>query len=117
MSLDKKMLAEAARVAIGAEDNRNFLLGAIGLRPDGILVSSRNIAAPNTAPHHHAETRLIRKLTPGSTIWVARVSKGDGCWALAKPCPGCENRLRSVGIKKIVYTIGPGEWGIIDPQG
>lgn len=116
MSSDKKMLSIAAAVAVKSQDksidNRSFLLGAVGMRSDGVFVSSRNIAATDCAPNHHAETRLIRKLTPNSIVWVARVSKRDGSWALARPCPGCQKRLQAAGIIKVVYTIGPNEWGI-----
>lgn len=118
MSSDKKMLTEAARIAVSNRDrqidNRTFLLGSVGVRNDGVLVAARNIAAPDCAPDHHAETRLARKLTPGSTVWVARVARRDGRWALAKPCRGCERRLRAAGVERIVYTIGPEEWGVID---
>lgn len=121
MSLDKKMLTEAARIAISNRDrqvdNRTFLLGSVGVRNDGVLVSARNIAAPDCAPNHHAETRLARKLTPESTVWVARVARRDGKWALARPCPGCERRLRAAGVLRVVYTIAPNEWGVIDFKG
>jgi hypothetical protein len=115
MASDKKMLAEAASTAISTKDIRTFLLGAVGLRADGVFVSSRNIPAPEATfdRNHHAETRLARKLTPGSTVWVARVSRKDGSWAMAKPCRGCERRLRAAGVARIVYTIGPSEWGVI----
>ncbi len=115
MASDKKMLAEAATAAIRSKDIRTFLLGAVGLRADGVFVSSRNIPAPETTfeRSHHAETRLARKLTPGSTVWVARVARRDGSWAMAKPCRGCERRLRIAGVSRIVYTIGPNEWGVI----
>lgn len=116
MASDKKMLAEAASTAIsGSKDVRTFLLGAVGLRADGVFVSSRNIPAPEATfeRNHHAETRLARKLTPGSTVWVARVARRDGSWAMAKPCRGCERRLRIAGVSRIVYTIGPNEWGVI----
>lgn len=115
MASDKKMLAEAASAAIRSKDIRTFLLGAVGLRADGVFVSSRNIPAPEATfeRSHHAETRLARKLTPGSTVWVARVARKDGFWAMAKPCHGCERRLRAAGVSRIVYTIGPNEWGVI----
>lgn len=115
MASDKKMLAEAASAAIRNKDIRTFLLGAVGLRADGVFVSSRNIPAPEATfeRSHHAEVRLARKLTPGSTVWVARVSRKDGFWAMAKPCHGCERRLRAVGVSRIVYTVGPNEWGVI----
>ena len=118
MASDKKMLQAAADTAIQGRNRRNdartFLLGAVGIRNDGVLVSSKNIASTDCAPHHHAETRLVRKLTPGSTVWVARVAKGTGNWAMARPCPNCERRLRGSGVTKIVYTIGPNEWGVIE---
>jgi len=118
MASDKKMLTAAAEVAIQNKgnkfDNRTFLLGAVGVRNDGVIVSSRNIAAPDYAPDHHAETRLARKLTPNSTVWVARIARRDGSWALARPCTGCEMRLKQSGVKRVVYTIAPNEWGIID---
>ena len=94
-------------------ERRQFILGAVGLRNDGVLVESRNIASPTPAPDHHAETRLARKLTPGSTVWVARISRKTGCWAMAKPCPGCERRLRAAGVDRVVYTIAPDEWGVM----
>ena len=118
MASDKKMLLEAAAVAIRKtvkeSDKRSYFLGAVGMRRDGVIVSSKNLPARDHVPDHHAETRLIRKMTPGSTVWVARVTRRDGQWAMAKPCPGCEIRLKAAGIKRIVYTIGPNEWGVID---
>lgn len=118
MSSDKKMLMMAAAAAgrpIGhSSERRQFILGAVGVRGDGVLVKSRNIAAPVPAPEHHAETRLARKLTPGSSVWVARVSRLNGSWAMAKPCPNCERRLRSAGVDRVVYTIGPEEWGVLE---
>lgn len=118
MAIDKKMLTMAANVACQNRDtrfdNRSFLLGAVGLRNDGVIVSSKNIAAPDYAPDHHAETRLVRKLTPGSTVWVSRITRRDGGWALARPCAGCQMRLRVAGVKKVIYTIAPNEWGILD---
>ena len=115
MANDRRMLMSAADTAVITNDRidiRTFLLGAVGMRNDGVLVSSRNIAAPDCAPDHHAETRLAKKLTPGSTVWVARVAKCNGEWAMAKPCRGCERRLKAVGVSRVVYTVGPNEWGV-----
>lgn len=118
MALDKKMLMLAAEAAdINSPNNgdmREIFLGAVGVRGDGVLVSSRNVTSVCVSPQHHAETRLARKLTPRSTVWVARVARGTHEWAMAKPCPNCEKRLRSAGVTRIVYTIGPNEWGVID---
>lgn len=117
MSTDVKMLNAAALEALKGDkrgERRQFILGAVGLRNDGVIVSSRNVAAPDPAPNHHAETRLARKLTPKSEVWVARVARGTGEWAMSKPCGNCERRLKAAGVERIVYTIGPGEWGVIE---
>lgn len=111
------MLALAADVARNNPkklDNRSFCLGAVGLRNDGVIVTAKNIASSNVAPDHHAETRVIRKLTPNSTIWVARVLRSTGEWSISRPCSGCQLRMKSAGVKKVVYTIGPDEWGVIE---
>jgi len=117
MSIDKRMLTMAAEVAKDNPeryDNRSFWLGAVGLRNDGVIVTAKNIASTDVVPTHHAEARVIRKLTPDSIIWVARVSKMDGTWTMARPCSGCQRRMRTAGVRKVVYTIGPEEWGTIN---
>jgi len=64
---------------------------------------------------HHAETACVlgldKSTTHGSTIYVARVNK-EGEWKMSKPCSMCHEVMLFVGIKKVVYTIGPSEWGI-----
>jgi tRNA(Arg) A34 adenosine deaminase TadA len=120
MASDKKMLTEAADVAVKRSprrrDTRSFFLGAVGVRSDGVFVTAKNLPSTEHCPDHHAETRLVRKMTPDSVVWVARVLQRDGSWAMAKPCPGCERRLRAAGVKRVVYTIGPNEWGTLDLQ-
>ena len=113
------MLMQAAEIAISNRltrhefDYRNCFLGAVGARNDGVIVSSRNLHAVDIAPDHHAEARLAKKLTPNSTVWVARVLRRNGEWALARPCASCERKLRSCGVRKVVYTIAPNEWGVM----
>jgi cytidine deaminase len=116
VSIDKRMLALAAEVAKDNPekyDNRSFYLGAVGLRNDGVLVTAKNIAAKDVVPTHHAEARVVRKLTPDSIVWVARISRSTGEWTLSRPCNGCQRRMKIAGVKKVVYTIGPEEWGTI----
>ena len=116
MSIDKRMLAMAAAVAGDNPeryDNRSFYLGAVGLRNDGVLVTAKNIASKNIVPTHHAEARVVRKLTPNSVVWVARVSRSNGGWTMSRPCENCQRIMRSAGVKKVVYTIAPNEWGTI----
>ena len=117
MSIDRRMLAMAAEVARDKPkryDNRSFCLGAVGLRNDGVIVTAKNIAAANIVPTHHAEARVVRKLTPNSIVWVARVLRSTDEWTMSRPCAGCQIRMKAAGVKKVVYTIGPDEWGTID---
>lgn len=116
MSIDKRMLALAASVAsegCSRHDNRSFHLGAVGMRNDGVIVTARNIAATDVTPEAHAEARVVRKLTLDSHVWVARVSKATREWAMARPCERCQRRMKTAGVRKVIYTIGPNEWGTI----
>ena len=55
----------------------------------------------------HAEIGAIlgipRTKTEGATVYVVRVNR-SGQYRMSKPCPMCEEVLRFVGIKKVVYT-------------
>ena len=63
---------------------------------------------------HHAETACVlgidKATTQGSTIYTARVNK-TGEWKMSKPCSMCHEVMKFVGVRKVVYTIGPEEWG------
>lgn len=107
------MAADVAKDNPERYDNRSFYLGAVGLRNDGVLVTAKNIASKNIVPTHHAEARVVRKLTPDSIVWVARVSRSTGGWTMSRPCEGCKGRMRAAGVRKVVYTIAPDEWGTI----
>lgn len=98
------------------EDKRTYLLGAVGIRSDGVMVKSFNGSTVYPVPAAHAEQRLSRKLNVGSVVYVARIRMGDGKFALAKPCKNCQNVLRSRGVKRIYYTKNSKEFGIIDLQ-
>ena len=49
----------------------------------------------------------------GATIYVARIGKA-GEQRMSKPCPMCEDLIRTVGIKKVIYTTMDGtvEWNL-----
>ena len=81
------------------------------MRKDGVIVTSRNIPATDVTPEAHAEARVDKKLTMDSIVWVARVGKGTRDWALARPCDRCQLRMKTAGVRKVIYTISPGEWG------
>lgn len=62
----------------------------------------------------HAEEDALRRCgnPKGATIYVARVGR-NGKPALAKPCEHCEPMLRNAGVKRVIYTIGPKEYGVL----
>lgn len=55
----------------------------------------------------HAELGSVlnveRKNTEGAIVYVVRVNNQDE-FRLSKPCPMCEEAMRWVGIKKVVYS-------------
>ncbi len=101
-------LKEAAEYAIKREDHRDYLIGAIGIRADGVAVYSRNGSALDRTPEIHAESRLCRKLGKNaSVVYVARYSRSRDELAMAKPCEHCMNILRAFKVKSVVYSTGP----------
>lgn len=107
----KKYFALAMQCATLKKDIRQFLIGAVGIRKDGVIVCAYNSPTQSPEPCAHAEARLARKLDYGAVVYVARHGKGSGDWAMAKPCADCERTLRSKGVKRVYYTIVPNEFG------
>lgn len=119
-------LLEAAELAIPTSkfDPRSFWLGAIGIRKDGALVSSRNGAVSfsssvdltNVNVVSHAETRLLRKLGKDGVIFVSRVLRKDRSLAMARPCLDCQFKIRAHRVKKVYYTINDNQFGVWFPK-
>jgi len=117
MQMVRDFLGKAANIASSKsqiQDHRTFRLGAVGIRNDGVVVSSRNGAAMDKCPSIHAEARLCNKLTQNATVFVARVLR-DGTWANSKPCPRCQATLKAHKVTKVYYTISPGIYGLMHP--
>lgn len=115
--LRKKLWAHfemIAKLAASRQDERSFLLGAVGIRKDGVMVQATN--GPSRLPCRlaHAEARLCRKLTPGSIVYVVRVRLADGKFGMARPCLSCQKILKSRGIKKVYYSINSTEYGVME---
>lgn len=110
-----KLLDLAARLAMGGSRDRNYKLACIVCRSDGAMTWSLNELTEKPNPRSHAEARALRKADWGSTIYVARVTH-DGTWAISKPCPRCQALIKNMGVAKVYYTIGPGEYGVWYPQ-
>jgi len=110
------MLLEAVRLAAtDCHTNKNFFIGCIALRRDGVYVRSKNSRVKDPNLNGHAEAKALKKAGRGSILWVARVLKDGKTWAIAKPCKKCQALIKNKGVKRVYYTIGPGEYGIWDP--
>ena len=103
------------------DDNRNFWLGAVGIRHDSAIVHAKNgsISCDRTFKRHekfpylHAEGRVIRKIgTFGKAIYVSRISRLDGSFAMARPCGTCSILITSRNIEKVYYSINSNQYGI-----
>jgi deoxycytidylate deaminase len=111
----------AIAAAISKNDKRDFLLGAMAIRNDGIRVTSYNGPAiiddkKSTKSYYkeaHAEYRLCRKLDKGSTVFVVRVGKKDGKLKMAKPCITCQIAMRRKKVKRVYYSINELEYGVM----
>lgn len=106
------------------QDPRNFWLGAIAIRKDGVSVSSKNGAASfsnsvetyHMTPNSHAEGRVLRKAGKGAIVYVARVFRKDRSLAMARPCGMCRIRLKAYNTEKVYYTIDDNHYGIWCPK-
>lgn len=104
----------AAQVARLKSDCRAHRIGAVGLRSDGALVCASNGPVRFASkPIHHAEMRLCRKMDFYGTVFVSRM-RASGTWGLARPCVDCQRVLRSRRVRRVYYTIGTEEYGVLD---
>jgi len=124
------MLKLAAKVASpsGDQDHRNFLLGCVGIRNDGALILAKNGNIKNMfsknlvniesdkSCEYHAEGRALRKMDKGGTLYVARISRKDGSFVMARPCSRCQAKIKIQKIEKVYYSINNFQYGIWNPQ-
>ncbi len=114
MSYVTRMLHLAAKGSRVRKDERQFCLCAVAERNDGTTVMAQNLPTTDGPNHYcHAEARLSRKLDRGATVYVARTT-ASGAWANARCCEDCERVLRNAYVTRVYYTIGPGEYGVLD---
>lgn len=63
----------------------------------------------------HAEWGCIlgqsNKVISGGTMYVVRINSFNS-FRISRPCPICEQMMRFVGIKKVVYSIDDETYGI-----
>jgi len=120
-----ELLKLAAKVAVPTyeNDHRDFWLGCIGIRKDGVIVSAKNGAVSldlnvisSRSPKNHAEGRALRKMSKGGVLYVARVKKGDHSLGMARPCFMCQTLIISRNIEKVFYTVNENQYGIWYPK-
>jgi len=104
----------AKKIALSKKDKRAFLMGALAIRKDGVIVGALNGPVKTPEPWAHAEARLSRKMGYGATVYIVRVLRTGGRFAIAKPCETCMNIMRSRKVKKIYYTIDNNSYGVIN---
>jgi cytidine deaminase len=115
MSKVKKYFAIAAKIALlgdSKEAERQYRIGAIGIRNDGVMVCSSNISARTPNRNAHAEARVSKKLNTNSVVFVVRVDRSGG-FRMARPCSNCMQKLKRTKVKKCYYSINDKEYGVI----
>ena len=113
MNRVKRYFQLAAQIAERGDDLRQYRLGAVGIRNDGVIVTSSNTRCRSPQKLAHAESRLARKLNRGSVVYVVRILR-NGDFANARPCFNCQNALRSRGVSRIYYSISTSEYGVME---
>lgn len=91
--------------------NKDFLVGAVALRTDGVIVAARNGYSHQRNPCSHAEVRTLNKAGIGAVLFVVRLSKENGSFKLAKPCVSCQAFLKHKKVKRCLFTIDDNTFG------
>jgi tRNA(Arg) A34 adenosine deaminase TadA len=101
----------ARQVAERGGVRRQFRLGAVGVRTDGVVVTASNVSSRTPERRAHAETRVTRKLNYGSEVYVVRILR-NGSLATARPCGRCQTAMRQRGVR-CYYSISETEYGVL----
>lgn len=104
----------ATKIAIENSEGKHYCFGAVGIRADGCMVSSHNIKSPIQDVNCHAEARLTKKLDNGSLVYVVRINRKGSRLLNARPCIGCQFKMRSKKVRRCYYSISDTEFGVID---
>jgi len=106
-----------ARIAALSGDSkdakRTYRVGAVGIRTDGVTVTSSNISTRQPKRSAHAEARLTKKLNVGSVVYVVRIGR-DNRLLPARPCKNCRGIMAVRRISRCYYSISDHEYGILE---
>jgi len=110
------------KIAIN-KDGRNYWIGAIGIRNDGVMVCARNLivfgsnrAEFQKIPSSHAEQRVMAKMDYSGVLYVVRVSKVDNIFLNSRPCKLCQPSIIQHKVRKVYYTAGGNMFGVWNLQ-
>ena len=103
----------ATKIAMENSEGKHYCFGAVGIRSDGCIVTSHNIKSPIQDVNCHAEARLTRKLDVGSIVYVTRVNRSGTRMLNARPCTGCQFKMKNRGVKRCYYSINDNEFGVV----
>lgn len=118
-----KHLKTAIKVAEANDQYPKWRLGGVMMKGGSLqaigmnkLHTSPQIASDEhlDALSTHAEEDTLKRCgnPKGTVLYLARVGR-NGKPAMARPCKDCEAMLRNSRVKKVIYTIGPHEFGTL----
>ena len=117
----EQAMKSSSRFRVGAYlVNKKYRMGAFNdmlkTHPNTAQFNSIELKsyAEGTRNSIHAEQRVLTRSTKnaGATLYIARVTLTNEL-VLARPCDMCYTLISDGLIKKVVYSIGDGEWGEI----
>jgi tRNA(Arg) A34 adenosine deaminase TadA len=121
--MDYFEMARELAVSSGEDDKRSFLHGAIGVRArDNVIVSAKNGAVFSSSKDtsvlvfSHCEPRLLRKLGKGGVIYIVRVLKKNGSYAMSRPCSICRPLIKGYNTELVYYSISNEKYGVWNPS-
>lgn len=91
---------------------RQYRIGAVGIRNDGVIVGASNVPSRKQIVNAHAEYRTAKMLTIDSIMFVVRISR-SGNLRLAKPCEKCQKYLKFRKVRKCYYSIDNENYGVM----
>lgn len=112
-----RFLKKAEEIALSYNkiQQKNKLFGIVGVRLDGIVVTSTNVAIYKDllnvdsfyGAYNHAEYRLCSKMDKGGEIYIVRVRR-DGTWGNSAPCRFCRTLIKNKKIRAVHYSVSDG---------
>ena len=70
---------------------------------------------PNVSRHAEVDALRDCQRAAGSILYIARVGR-NGLTGTSRPCPDCQKEISAAGVKRVIYTISPIEYGVWYPQ-